>query len=173
MPKSRIQKESTLKGVTDALEQSQGVVFTSDMGLTVKESEMLRKDLRREQANFQGVKKTLLTKALAGREHALPMAEATGTVSVAYSATDPVAAARIVHKAAKGNDKLQILGGFLEGNFIPKEKVIALASLPSRLELLGQTVGTLQAPISGFARVLAGNLRGLVTVLSAVRDQKN
>ena len=116
---------------------------------------------------------TLLTKALAGREHALPMAEATGTVSVAYSATDPVAAARIVHKAAKGNDKLQILGGFLEGNFIPKEIVIALASLPSRLELLGQTVGTLQAPISGFARVLAGNLRGLVTVLSAVRDQKN
>ena len=65
-----------------------------------------------------------------------------------------------------------ILGGILEGAFISRDKVLALAALPGRLELLAKTVGTLQAPISGFVNVLAGNIRGLVNVLQAVKDEK-
>ena len=60
----------------------------------------------------------------------------------------------------------------LEGAFISAEKVEALAKLPGKKQLLGQLVGTLNAPISGFVNVLAGNLRGLVNILNAVKEKK-
>ncbi len=171
MPKSRSQKQEDLQLIQNKIAASQGVVFTSDEGLTVKESEDLRKKLRSEQAGYQGVKKTLLMKALSEAKIDAVL-ETKGTVAVAYSENDAVAPARLVRAASKSNEKLVILGGILEGSFISKEKVIALAALPSRLELLAKTVRTLQAPISGFVNVLAGNVRGLVNVLNAVKDKK-
>ncbi len=60
----------------------------------------------------------------------------------------------------------------LEGAFIDGAKVNALSKLPSKQQLLGQLVGTLNAPVSGFVNVLAGNIRGFVTVLNAIKDQK-
>jgi len=171
MPKSKAKKQEELAIVQSKVSTSKGVVFTADHGLTVKDSEDLRRKLRAEQAGFQGIKKTLLLKALADAKIEADLS-GTGNVAVAYSETDAVAPARIVQSIAKGNDRLIILGGLLDGMFITKEKVIALAKLPSRDELLAQTVGTLQAPISGFVRVLAGNIRGLVNVLQAVKDKK-
>ncbi|MFH0874178.1 MAG: 50S ribosomal protein L10 [Candidatus Komeilibacteria bacterium] len=171
MPKSKARKKEELDLVQSKLASSQGVVFTSDQGLTVKESQDLRKKLRSEQAGYQGIKKTLLQKALAEAKIDATL-EAKGNVAVAYSDTDAVAPARLVRAASKANEKLVILGGMLEGNFISKDKVLALAALPSRLELLAATVRTIQAPVSGFVNVLAGNLRGLVNVLNSVKDRK-
>jgi len=57
--------------------------------------------------------------------------------------------------------------------FVDKEKIKALAALPSKLELLGKVVATVKAPISGLVNVLAGNLRGLVIVLSGIKDKKS
>ena len=113
----------------------------------------------------------MLLKALAEAKIEATL-EAKGNVAVAYSDVDPVAPARLVRQAANANEKLVILGGILEGAFISRDKVLALAALPGRLELLAKTVGTLQAPISGFVNVLAGNIRGLVNVLQAVKDEK-
>jgi large subunit ribosomal protein L10 len=172
MPKSKAQKQEELAIVQSKVNASQGVVFTADQGLTVKDSEDLRKKLRAEQAGLQGIKKTLLLKALAEAKVENADIQGTGNVAVAFSETDAVAPARIIQSIAKSNDKLVILGGLLDGMFISKEKVIALAKLPSCQELLAQTVGTLQAPITGFVRVMAGNIRGLVTVLNAVKEKK-
>ncbi len=68
---------------------------------------------------------------------------------------------------------MQLLGGVLEGKLIDAQGVNRLAALPSKQQLLGQLVGTLNAPVSGFVNVLAGNIRGLVTVMSAIKDKKN
>ena len=67
---------------------------------------------------------------------------------------------------------MKVLAGLLDGQLMSVEQVKALAKLPSKKELIGQLVGTLGAPISGFVNVLAGNLRGLVTVLGAIKDAK-
>ena len=72
----------------------------------------------------------------------------------------------------KTNDGIVFEAGILEGKGLTAAEVKQLASLPSKEQLLGQLVGTLNAPISGFVRVLAGNLRGLVTVLSAIQEKK-
>jgi len=67
---------------------------------------------------------------------------------------------------------MTIFGGILEGGYITEDKVTQLSALPSKHQLLGQLVGTLNAPISGFVQVLSGNTRGLVTVLNAIKDKK-
>ena len=70
-------------------------------------------------------------------------------------------------------ENLKIVGGILGTKELTAEEVQALAKLPSKEELLAKLVGTLNAPVSGFVNVLAGNLRGLVNVLKAVADSKN
>ena len=67
---------------------------------------------------------------------------------------------------------MKLLGGVLGQQVMNAAEVKALAKIPSKEQLLGQLVGTLNAPISGFVNVLAGNLRGLVNVLNAVKEQK-
>jgi large subunit ribosomal protein L10 len=67
---------------------------------------------------------------------------------------------------------MQLVAGILEGKFVNAEAVNRLAALPTKQQLLGQLVGTLNAPVSGFVNVLAGNLRGLVTVLGAIKEKK-
>jgi large subunit ribosomal protein L10 len=67
---------------------------------------------------------------------------------------------------------LKIVGGSLGKDALSKEEIIALSKLPSKEELLAKFVGTINAPVSGFVNVLAGNLRGLVNVLKAVADSK-
>jgi len=67
---------------------------------------------------------------------------------------------------------VSFLGGILEGKFLSKEEVLALAKLPSKQELYAKVVGSLNAPISGFVNVLAGNIRGLVNVLKAIEEKK-
>ncbi len=172
MPKTRAQKEKELLSVTEHLKNSEGLVFTADNGLTVAETEELRSKLRQEQSSLQVIKKTLLRKAISEAKLELEDFNTTGNVGLAFSQSDPVAPARLVNNVAKVNEKFQILGGLLEGKFISKEKVIELAKLPSRQELLAKVVGTINAPVSGFVNVLAGNIRNLVNVLNAVKDKK-
>ena len=73
---------------------------------------------------------------------------------------------------AKTNENLKIVGGILGKSVLSSQEVMALSKLPSKEELLAKFVGTINAPVSGFVNVLAGNLRGLVNVLKAVADNK-
>ena len=73
---------------------------------------------------------------------------------------------------AKGRDTLTIAGGILEGKMVDAASIKALAKLPTRQQLLGQLVGTLNAPISGFVNVLASTIRSLPNVLNAIKGSK-
>ena len=99
--------------------------------------------------------------------------EMEGQVAVSISSQDEVIAAKIIEKFSKANQNLKILGGVLENKLMSIEQVKALAKLPNKEEMLGKLVGTIQAPISGFVNVCAGNLRGLVQVLKGISESKN
>ncbi|MBI3290784.1 50S ribosomal protein L10 [Candidatus Falkowbacteria bacterium] len=94
-------------------------------------------------------------------------------VATVFGYEDEVAPARVIQTFAKNHEALNTVGGILEGRFVGPEKIIELSRLPSRDELLAKVVGSINAPISGFVNVLAGNLRGLVGVLSAIKDSKS
>ena len=95
-----------------------------------------------------------------------------GQISIAVSQADEIAAAKIVFQAAKANENLKIVGGLLNQKEMTAKEVDALATLPSKEELLAKLVGSINAPVSGFVNVLAGNLRGLVQALKAIAENK-
>ena len=174
MAKTRQQKETAVKDLTDKMTKAKAMVFVNFDGLKVKEVEELRKNFRTENIDYLVAKKTLMKIAFkdAGVEGVdeKTFAKEVGTV-IGYD--DEVAPARVVEKFAKEHEALKSIGGILEGKFVTREKVVELSKLPSKEQLLARVVGSIKAPISGFVNVLAGNLRGLVQVLDAIKNTKN
>jgi len=173
MAKTREQKEQTVTELTTAFKASKLAVLTDYRGLNVPAISELRSNLREVGVSYTVAKNTLVKIALAAAEKNVDDTSVfAGPVGIAFGA-DEVEAARIVYEFAKTNDALEILGAIDEdGKVLTKEEVMALAKLPSREQLLGQVVGTIAAPLSGFVRVLNGNVSGLVYALSAIAEKK-
>lgn len=169
---TKVQKDVIVKDLVEKLKNSKAVVFSDYKGLNVKDMTTLRRDLRAEGVDLKVLKKTLMQIALKDAGIELDVKKLEGQIAIAVSSRDEVAAAKIIAKLAKVNENLKIAGGILGTKELSAEEVNALAKLPSKEELLAKLVGTLNAPVSGFVNVLAGNMRGLVTVLKAVADKK-
>ncbi len=172
MAKTKQQKEVLVDTLVQNLNDSKSVVFANFQGLKVSESDNLRKQCRESNIRYIASKKTFVKYALKKIGIDLDTKGFEGGVAVVFGIEDEVAPAKIVADFAKKHDLVTIFGGVLEGKFINANKVNELAKLPSRQQLLGQLVGTINAPISGFVNVLAGNLRGLVNVMNAIKDTK-
>jgi large subunit ribosomal protein L10 len=171
MPKTRQQKVQAVESLTGGLKESKGAVFANFTGLKVTDFEALRKSARAEKVQVQVAKKTLVKRVFEDLGVAVDPKTFNGGV-VTLSGPDEIAAAKIVSNFAKDHEMVTIYGGVLEGKFIDASGVKNLASLPSKHQLLGQLVGTLNAPVSGFVNVLAGNLRNLVNVLNNIKEAK-
>ncbi len=170
---TRNQKHELVKELTEKIKAAKSVVFVDFKGLKVKDATILKRSLRAAGVEYVVVRKTLIDIALknAGIEGA-NIAKVEGQVAVSLSNLDEVAAAKIIDTFAKTNENVKMLGGVLGTQLMNAAEVKALAKVPSKEQLLGQLVGTLNAPISGFVNVLAGNLRGLVQVLNAISEVK-
>lgn len=173
MAKSKQQKQDELQALEEKLAKSKGAVFANYLGLTVTQVQDLREQLREEEAEMIVAKKTLIDLALnnagLGEDHVQNME---GGVAIFLGYKDEVAPAKVVATFAKDHEVVELRGGILEGQVIDAEKAIALSKLPSKQELLGQMVGSLRSPISGFVNVLGGNMRGLVQVLNQIKESK-
>ncbi len=170
---TRNQKHELVKELIEKIKAAKSVVFVDFKGLKVKDATILKRSLRAAGVEYVVVRKTLIDIALknAGIEGA-NIAKVEGQVAVSLSNLDEVAAAKIIDTFAKTNENVKMLGGVLGTQLMNADEVKALAKVPSKEQLLGQLVGTLNAPISGFVNVLAGNLRGLVQVLNAISEVK-
>ncbi len=177
MAKTKIQKQTIVRDLQEKLKRAKSVVFARFNALGVADNEALRRDLKQEASEYYVAKKTLLAKTFADQklDGFDPKSEA-GQLAVVFGYEDEVAPAKILNKFIKGNgnaERLSFLGGVLEGKFIDAAQVKFLADLPSREELYAKVVGSINAPVSGFVNVLAGNLRGLVNVLHAIQEKKS
>ncbi len=170
---TRNQKHELVKELAEKIKGAKSAVFVDFKGLKVKDATELKKSLRAAGVEYMVVRKTLIDIALknAGIEGA-NIAKMDGQIALSLSNTDEVSGAKIIDTFAKTNENVKMLGGVLGTQLMDAAEVKALAKIPSKEQLLGQLVGTLNAPISGFVNVLAGNLRGLVQVLNAVKEQK-
>ncbi len=172
MAVKRSEKEQILADLEAQLEGAKSVVFADYRGTTVKKIDELRKSLRKEGVSTKVAKITLIRKALEKHGVDTSSMDFKAPVAVAISKEDEVAAARILTAFAKENKNVQVLAGVMENKYISAAEVKALAALPSKQELLGQVVRTINAPVSGFVNVLAGNLRSLVYVVNAIKESK-
>src|SRR3989344_168044 len=171
MSKTRKQKEETVASLKDKLSRMRSVIFANYEGLPVKDIEALRRELKAAGIDYTVAKKTLLGLAAKAAGMDLNPKEIEGNFAAAISYEDEVAGAKILVKFKKDHDALKIVGGVLQGKLINASMANALSKIPSKKELLGSLVGTLNAPVTGFVNVLVGNLRGLLTVMNAIKDK--
>lgn len=170
MPLTKQQKKEIVVSLKDKLQKQKSVTFVNYKGVNVKDLSSLRRDLKKEGIEFKVLKKTLIDLAL--KESGLgniSVKDFDGQIALAFGYNDEIAPAKMLYKFSKTNKSLNLLGGILTNNFIGKEAIINLANLPSRNELLGMLAGTLNAVMSGFVRVLGGNITGLLTVLNKIK----
>lgn len=175
MPKNKIQKQEIFRDLNERIKKSKSIVFAGFNAFGVKDNEDLRAKLRAENSEYYVAKKTLLNLALQENKIEVDPSELEGKVAAVFSYEDEVASAKILGNFLKDKEKANkvvFLGGILDGKFLNKNEVMALSKLPSKQELYAKVVGSLNAPVSGFVNVLAGNLRGLVGVLKAISDKK-
>lgn len=172
MAKTKQQKEQSLSMLIDSLKGAKSVVFTNFQGLKVSESEELRDICRKQNIIYVASKKTLLKKALEKAGYNIDAKSFQGGVATIFGLEDEITPAQIIANFAKKHNVVKIFGGILEGKFIEAGVVEMLSKLPGKQQLLGQLVGTLNAPISGFVNVLVGNIRGLLNVLNGIKEKK-
>jgi len=172
MAKTKQQKEESIAQLADGIKNAKAAVFANFQGLKVSESEELRGKCREQGITVLASKKTLVKRALGDAGLDVDTKAFEGGVAAFFGQDDEVAPAQVVAKFAKDHEIVSIFGGILEGQFIDAAKVKELSALPSKEELYAKLVGSINAPVSGFVNVLAGNLRGLVNVLGAIKDQK-
>lgn len=161
------QKKQLVKDITEEVKAAKSAVFVDYRGLKVNDLTQLKKNLREKGCGFRVAKKTLIERALKEAGIVLDVKSMEGQIAITVS-PDEVTGAKTINDFGKKNENIKILKGILESNVLEAEEVKALANLPSREEMLVRLVGTLNAPISGFVNVLAGNIRGLVQVLKAI-----
>jgi large subunit ribosomal protein L10 len=171
MSKTKLDKKDMVDDYKAKLKGSKAVYIIEPTAVTPNEASELKKKLFDLDSTFNNVKNSLFKIAMEeeGMESGL---EITGKNAVIFAGEKISEAAKALKEFIKDTEKIVIKGGFLNGEEIKKEQIEALADLPSREQLLGQVVGTMNAPISGFVNVLAGNVRGIVNVLNAIKEKK-
>ena len=166
------QKETIVNEIAEKIKRSKAIVFSDFKGLNVKEMTKLRKDLRSEGAEFKVIRKTLANLALAKAGVKVDVRKMEGQISLVISQEDEIVASKILAEASKKSEHIKILGGILDNKFLEAEEVMALSKLPGKNDMRAILARTLNAPVTGFVNVLAGNIRGLVNVIKAIGDAK-
>lgn len=171
MPLTKEQKKQVINDLKEKLRKQKSAVFVDYRGLSVKDLNSLRKDLKKENIDFKVSKKTLMDLAIKQADfNEVPIKDLDGQIAIAFGYKDEVGPAKHLYKFAKTHKSLKILGGILAGGFVDQDGVMRLAKLPSKQELLAQALATLNAPITGFARVLNGNIINLLNILGRIKQ---
>lgn len=147
-------KKAVVAEVSAQVASAQTIVIAEYRGIEVTDLTVLRKKARESGVYLRVLKNTLVRRAVAGTEFAGLADQMVGPLIYSVSA-DPVAAAKVLNDFAKTNDKLVLKAGSYAGKVLDKAGVQALASVPSREELLSKLLYVMQAPVAGFVRGLA------------------
>lgn len=161
-------KKLIVDEIKDKLSRAKSVTFVDYNALTVAEDTQMRRDFKKNGAEYKVYKNKLLLLAL--NELGINGAEQYlhGTSAVAFSYDDEVSGAKIACETAEKTKKLTVKFGLLNGNFVESKEIEALAKLPSKEVLIATLLRTLNAPITGLARVSIAPVEGLARALNAI-----
>ena len=165
------QKQAVVAEVSKEVAGAQAIVMAENRGLPVAAMTQLRAKARASGVYFRVVKNTLVRRAVADTPFANLADKMVGPLAYGIG-TDPVAVAKVLSDFAKGNDKFVIAGGAMPGQVMSAKDISALATLPSRDELLAKLLGTMQAPIAKLVRTMNEVPGKFVRTLAAYRDSK-
>lgn len=165
-------KKQIVLDIKEKMERAQGMVLYDYRGLTVAEVTELRNKFREAGVEYKVLKNSMIKRAADMLEIEGLDEHLAGPTAVAFGFEDPVAPAKVLVEYTKKLKKTEIKTGVLDRKVIGLDEINNLAELPSREQLLGMLAGTLNAPITGFARSLSGIISKLGYALNAVKEQK-
>jgi len=166
------QKEKLINSLEEKLSSANGVYLTDFMGLNVEEISNLRTLLRRESIEFKVVKNTLAKRSAAKLGLESLNDYLSGPTAMAFCLADPIAAAKILADFQKKNDKLKLKACILDGQIYDKDRVEEIAKLPSKDQIVAQTLGIIGAPLRNIVGVLNSLVTSMVVVLSEIKKQR-
>ena len=157
MALTKEKKQKKIAALKEKIARQKSVIFADFSKVNSADLFKLRKELKENGSSLKIGKKTLIRVAFGQSgvsfwnsiKKSIP-----GQLALVFGLEDEIAPARLSHQFSKKNENFKILGGIFEGRFIDREKVLALAMLPSRNELLGRLVGSLASSTTNFVRVL-------------------
>lgn len=158
-------KTQIVEDLRSRFEASPLIVLTDFKGITVKEIDRVRRSCEQAGLRFQVVKNTLCWRALQGTEKEALADHFRGNIGVLFSTDDPIASAKLLREQVRANDKLTVKAGFFEGTLLDQKGVEAVAELPSREELLGKLLATIQEGPRQLLSVMQGAPRDLMYIL--------
>lgn len=147
-------KQPVVQEISERIKDAQSVVLVDHRGLTVEQDTQLRRALREAGVTYKVYKNTMMNFAFKGTDCEGLSQYLEGPSAMAVSDTDATAPARVLANFAKTADKLEIKGGVVEGTVYDAAGIAGIASIPSRDVLISRLLGSLQSPITNFARVM-------------------
>lgn len=148
------EKQVIIDEIKDKLERAESAVVIDYMGITVAEADAMRKQLREANVDYTVYKNTLVKRAIEGTKYEGLADSLAGPSAIAISYDDATAPARVLDKVMGEYKKMEFKAGVVEGELYDAEGIKSLAKIPSRDELIAKFMGSIQSPISNFARVL-------------------
>lgn len=148
-------KKPVVAEISENIKDAQSVVLAAYSGITVEQDTALRKEMREAGVVYKVYKNTMMNFAFKDTACEALSKHLEGPNAIAISREDATAPARILAKYAKTIPSLKLIAGVVEGEYYDEIGVQALASVPSREELLGKLLGSIQSPITNFARVIS------------------
>ncbi len=171
--KTREQKQKDLEALIEQFKKANAAMLVSFKNMTVAKDQELRRQLREAGVDYSVVKNTLARKAAAGTPLEPLADEFKGVTAVAISTTDPVGLSKAISKFAKANtDIFSFKVGLVEGKVVELKHVEAIASLPSREELVSKMLFLINAQAQRLVTVIQAVPRNLAVVMDQVRAQK-
>lgn len=170
MALTKEKKQQVVDEVASLLSESKLTVVAAYQGTTVKAMQQLRRDANDDQTSVKVVKNRLVIKAIEQNETLkdVDTSALKGQLLYAFNTTDEVAPAKVLATFAKTNPSLVFVGAIsADGKFLSAEEVTALATLPSKTQLIAGIINTLQSPVNGVMSGLKGNIHGLLQAIEA------
>lgn len=147
-------KKPIVDEISELLKDAKSAVLVDYRGLTVEQDTNLRKQLREAGVVYKVYKNTMINFAVKGTEYEELSKHLEGPTAIAISKEDATAPARVLYNFSKEAEALELKAGIVEGTYYDNEGIKLIATIPSREELLSKLLGSLQSPITNFARVI-------------------
>src|SRR5512141_2320921 len=165
------EKQAVVAEVAKQVAGAQAIVMAENRGMPVADMTQLRAKARASGVYFRVVKNTLVRRAVEKTPFATLADKMVGPLAYGIG-PDPVAVAKVLSDFAKGNEKFVITGGAMPGQVMTAKEITALASLPSREQLIARLLGTMLAPMTKLVRTMNEVPGKFVRTLAAVNEQK-
>ena len=171
MAKSKEQKGQLLKQYKEALEAKTGYIIVNSDKLDSTTLFALKRQLKEAGSNFSVIKNTIFKIALQETKQPLETQNFTGASAIVSFGEDPTAVAKLLKDVQKEMEVLDVRYGVMENEYFLGERIMELADIPSREELLAKLLGSLSSPISGIMNTLTGNVKSFIRVTQSLSQK--